>query len=46
MILSEELITEQEAIYLPAFYHAECGAARRLKRARGECGPHVVHYGA
>ena len=38
MILSEELITEQEAIYLPAFYHAECGAARRLKELAESAG--------
>lgn len=38
MILSEELITEREAIYLPAFYHAECGAARRLKELAESAG--------
>ena len=38
MILSEELITEQEAIYLPACYHAECGAARRLKELAESAG--------
>lgn len=31
MILAEELITDNEAIYLPPFYHAEYGTARRLK---------------
>lgn len=30
MIASEDLIREQEAIYLPPFYHSERGTARRL----------------
>ena len=30
MIASENLIREQEAIYLPPFYHSERGTARRL----------------
>lgn len=30
MIASEDLIREQEAIYLPPFYHSEHGTARRL----------------
>ena len=31
MIQSEDLILDGEAIYLPPFYHAECGTARRLR---------------
>ncbi|MCD8274618.1 MAG: ATP-dependent RecD-like DNA helicase, partial [Alistipes sp.] len=31
MIMTQELITDNEAIYLPPFYHAEYGTARRLK---------------
>ncbi len=31
MIRSEDLIFDKEAIYLPPFYHAECGTARRLR---------------
>ena len=31
MIQAEDLILDGEAIYLPPFYHAECGTARRLR---------------
>lgn len=31
MIRAEELILDKEAIYLPPFYHAECGTARHLR---------------
>lgn len=31
MIQAEDLILDKEAIYLPPFYHAECGTARRLR---------------
>jgi len=30
MIREEKLMMEQEAIYLPPFYHSECGTAKRL----------------
>lgn len=30
MIASEDLIREDEAIYLPPFYHSECGTAKKL----------------
>lgn len=30
MIQDEKLVMEQEAIYLPPFYHSECGTAKRL----------------
>ncbi|MGL4852629.1 MAG: SF1B family DNA helicase RecD2 [Phocaeicola sp.] len=30
MIVADDLKTEQEAIYLPPFYHSECGTAKRL----------------
>lgn len=30
MIQDEKLVMEQEAIYLPPFYHSECGSAKRL----------------
>lgn len=30
MIREEKLVMEQEAIYLPPFYHSECGSAKRL----------------
>ena len=31
MIRAEDLILDGEAIYLPPFYHAECGTSRRLR---------------
>ena len=31
MIQADDLILDGEAIYLPPFYHAECGTARRLR---------------
>ncbi|MBS5020754.1 MAG: ATP-dependent RecD-like DNA helicase [Alistipes sp.] len=31
MIQAEDLILDGKAIYLPPFYHAECGTARRLR---------------
>lgn len=31
MLQAEDLILDKEAIYLPPFYHAECGTSRRLK---------------
>ena len=30
MIQDEKLVMEQEAIYLPPFYHSECGSSKRL----------------
>ena len=38
MIQAEDLILDGEAIYLPPFYHAECGAARRLRNLAGHTG--------
>lgn len=38
MIQSEDLILDGEAIYLPPFYHAECGTARRLRSLAGHTG--------
>lgn len=35
MLRAEDLISDQEAIYLPPFYHAECGVARRLRELAG-----------
>lgn len=31
MIAAEDLIQDDEAIYLPSFYYAECGTAKRLR---------------
>ena len=31
MLQAEDLILDKEAIYLPPFYHAECGTSRRLR---------------
>lgn len=31
MIRSDDLILDKDAIYLPPFYHAECGTSRRLR---------------
>lgn len=36
MLNDKDLIQEDEAIYLPAFYYAETGAANKLKRLAGE----------
>lgn len=38
MIQAEDLILDGEAIYLPPFYHAECGTARRLRNLAGHTG--------
>lgn len=35
MIEAKDLELDQEAIYLPPFYYAECGAANRLLAAGG-----------
>lgn len=35
MLRAEDLISDREAIYLPPFYHAECGVARRLRELAG-----------
>lgn len=31
MLQAEDLILDKDAIYLPPFYHAECGTSRRLR---------------
>ena len=35
MIKSEDLVLDNEAIFLPPFYYAECGVANKLKRLMG-----------
>ena len=32
MIENEDLVTDEDAIFLPPFYYAECGVANKLKR--------------
>ncbi len=32
MIEKEDLVTDEDAIFLPPFYYAECGVANKLKR--------------
>lgn len=56
MIATKDIILDQEAIYLPPFYHAECGSADRLlallehsensamKTATGEQGENVLTH--
>lgn len=38
MLRCKDLIREEEAIYLPAFYYAETGVANKLKKLAGEPG--------
>ena len=35
MIKSEDLVLDNDAIFLPPFYYAECGVANKLKRLMG-----------
>lgn len=39
MVASEDLIREDEAIYLPPFYHSERGTARKLLALMKDCPP-------